>query len=175
LAQEADILERLRQLLPEQSPQIARSLFNLAEFSGRAGHPEEAEHHYRESIDLAQRVWLPEDVNNLLFPVAFSCFLIKQGRAADAAIVAKQVLRNVEAHPALKEYDVVPLVSFAVLLGEYAADRTAARRDAAAAAFARARELAEGRSTKRTIEAMAPAVARMGVATGIVPAPRAAK
>lgn len=175
LAQESDILQRLRQILPEQSPQVARSLFNLAELSGRAGHPEAAERHYHEAIAIAQRVWLPEDVNNLLFPVAFSCFLIKQGRAVDAAAVANGVLQNVDAHPALGEYDVVPLAMFAVALGEYDADRTIAKRAAAAAAFARARDKAESRSTRRTIEAMAPAVAKMGVRTDGAPARDAAE
>jgi serine/threonine-protein kinase len=158
-----EIQQALEQIFPEQHPMIARSRFNLGGLAEQAGDFKEAELQLRKAIDIAQHVWLPEDVNNLLFPVKLSCFLINQGRVAEATTVARGVLENINAHPALKDFDVYQLVIFMVSLGDYEADHTPAKREAAAAAFARARDAAEGISTKRAIEKLAVTLGRMGV------------
>jgi hypothetical protein len=160
---QTEIMNAREQMLPEQHPQIARNHFNFAQLAQDAGGPKAAEMHFRKAIDIAERVWLPSDVNRLLFPVAYGTFLVHQSRVGEAATIARSVLANIEAHPELKEFDVYDLVLFMISLGEYGADHTPARRKAAAAAFQLAREHAEGRSTKRAVERLGETMQKMGV------------
>jgi tRNA A-37 threonylcarbamoyl transferase component Bud32/tetratricopeptide (TPR) repeat protein len=168
-----DVLSLLQQQFPEQSPNIARAQFNLAGIAHAAGDAREAELHFRTAIDIAQRVWLPEDVNNLLFPLSFACFLFEQDRFQEASAIAKDVQKNADAHPTLKDYDIYHFLPLFTAMADYAVSHSKHDKEAAVAALLHARDAVEGRSTARAFAQLAATMKKAGLVAEIeLPKPK---
>jgi len=148
LKMQEEELSILLNAVGEQHPSIARAQFNLGGIAGALNDRAAAEMHYRKAIEIGERVWLPTDLNRLIFRVAFACYLVGQGAYQEAREVAQIAVDNVEANPSLKEYDVFPLARAVVALGEYDAERTAVKRKLALQFLDAARDGAEGAPTK---------------------------
>ena len=160
---QGDVLALVQQQFPEQSPSIARAEFNLANIAHDAGDIRAAEPHFRKAMEIAQHVWLPQDINNMIFPLAFSLFLFDQQRFREASALASDAVKNAEAHPALKELEAYPFLPFLVAMGDYDADHSTQHKEALMAAFMRVRDSVKERSSTRAFARLAGNMQKMGL------------
>src|SRR6185436_18976057 len=115
-----------------------KEYFNLGADYDRAHQPEQSDEYYRKAIDVGERVWLPSDLNVLLFRVAFACKLVVREKFIEAQEVIRPALRNAAPYPELNSADIY-LAGLAIdAIGNYARDHSEGRRKAVVAALEQA-------------------------------------
>ena len=158
------------------SPNLAKSYFNLGGLNEKLGNLQEAESYFRQSIAMAERVWLPSDMNIFLFRTAFASHLVvMQDRPLDAQEIVRPALRNAEAHAALKEFDIYFLAIAIDKLGDYASQPSAAHRTALAKALGKAISAGDGISYRNAVKEVSAKIRTMGVEPAAEPADVPAK
>jgi serine/threonine protein kinase len=139
LAKAIDYEEQALVITNEQyganSDEAARKHINLASLYEDTEKIDKAHEHYRLAHDIAQRVWLPDDTNLLLFRTAFVTFLALQEKSTEIEPVVQAARRDIAANPQLEARDLVALMEAAYALDAYRRDRTPERQRALAEAL----------------------------------------
>lgn len=117
------------------SDEAAKRHINLASMYEDVQRVDEAYAHYRVAHDIAQRLWLPDDTNLLLFRTAFATFLALQEKSAELEPIVAAARRDIAANPRLEARDLVALLEASYALDNYRRERTPARRQVLASAL----------------------------------------
>lgn len=117
------------------SDEAAKRHINLASMYEDEQQAEQAHTHYRQALDIAQRLWLPDDTNLLLFRTAFATFLALKEESAELEPIVAAARRDIAANPRLEARDLVALLEASYALDNYRRERTPARRQALASAL----------------------------------------
>ena len=110
------------------SASVANTRFNIAGAAEGAEHWEEAEKNYRDSIELAAKVFPDTNENIEMFRTAYALFLNKRHRFADAGTVFKIVIERAIRDPAFVDDDVYKAALLGRTLADYAAAATPGNR-----------------------------------------------
>lgn len=117
------------------SDEAAKRHINLASMYEDDQQADKAYAHYRQAHDIAQRVWLPDDTNLLLFRTAFATFLALQENSAELEPVVQAARRDIAANPQLEARDLVALLEAGYALDAFRREREPARQRALAEAL----------------------------------------
>ncbi|MCQ4163351.1 serine/threonine-protein kinase [Tahibacter harae] len=163
LVREQRVLAIRRDQLGADGPHVARSYFNLASLYSHSRQLAAAEDYGRRSLEIAERVWLPSDLNVFLFRVVFAATLIDNGKIAEARTVVHKALKDCETYPALQQYDIYPLALAMERLGAYEAVRSEENRLALSKALHEAKQGAADNQTRAYVDTLLAHAAGRGV------------
>ncbi|MCQ4163353.1 serine/threonine-protein kinase [Tahibacter harae] len=169
----AKATEYLQQIIPilidqvgEVHPRVAYQYLNLASIYEESGQLPKAGEYYAKGAAVAERVWLGDDTNLLLFRVAAASHF---ALVDDCARALEQTTRGVQAnltYPELLQSDGAPLMEVLHAYCGYRLKPDPAGRSTLARGLKRAQEAAQDASVKQAVAQ----VVRQAAALGVQPA-----
>jgi serine/threonine-protein kinase len=107
-----------------ESPQVARTKFNIAETAGDAGQWELAEKNFQECIALALKVWPDTNENVEIFRTLYGLDLNQQHRFADAEPLFHTVLTRGDRDPEFRDDETYKSAQMGLSVAQYALSPT---------------------------------------------------
>jgi hypothetical protein len=108
---------------------------------------------------------LPDDLNRMIFRVAYACNLTYRGLYAQAKAVAAPALDTLDKYPKLEEYSTAPILRFIHALATYVEAKTPANAEVARHWLALSKEAMVSVSAKDAVEKLIPIAAKFGIET----------